>query len=372
MCRDMLRVMLVTNDGNWGGVANVVSQLMQIEKCIFRLVCGSSGPFVKELQEEGRDVRVLDMGHSLRSLSPLFNLAKELNAFRPHLVHSHHPRAYLRGRIVSRLAGVPHISTPHSSLLDELNHRPGLTSWRRNTFLLRERAMAPLDTFTIALSDYQRDMLIRLGVNESQIRIIPNGIELNRFQLKESDPTTLLKKTYTIGVVGRVTKEKGVGDLIKVLAQLPKRIGGYSLELIVIGDGPDRRHFEELAVSLDVAEQIQWLGHRSDIPKLLQTIDVAVFPSYYEGMPLALIEAMAARRSIVAVDLPVFKSILAGKCGMVVPREKLAESIIDLLTSPGKADCLAHNARIKAAKEFDSQRVLHQTYQLYCEATMKI
>lgn len=365
MSVEKLRVLLVSNDGNEGGVANVIRQLLKIEECAFCVVCGSPGPFADSLAAEGRDVRVLDFGGSLRSLAPYFSLAKLIRDFRPHVVHSHHPRAYLRGRVSACVCRVPHISTPHSSLLDELARRPDLRPWRMKLLLTRERMTAPFDAFTIALSDYQKFMLVRLGTPEGRIRVIPNGVDLELFPVIEEEANSEPRDSIKIGTIGRVTFEKGMGDLLEAFAQLPSSLEGLPLELLVVGDGSDRPKLEEKAIALGIAARVRWLGHRTDVAILWRMVDVAVFPSRYEGMPLALIEAMAAGRTIVAVDLPVFEKVLAGDCGLCVPRDRLANGILTALTSRSMAYRLARNARSKAEREYDVRRVLRQTAQLY-------
>jgi glycosyltransferase involved in cell wall biosynthesis len=360
--------LLVSNDGNRGGVSTVIQQLLKMSECTFRVICGSLGAFVDDLQAARQNVQVINLESSLSRPTPFLRLAREIRNFRPHVVHSHHARAYLRGRIVAKLAGVPHISTPHSLFLDELDRRAGLEPWRRKMYMAREKLTAPLDNFTVALTEYQRENLVRLGVPEERVCVIPNGIELERFPRREGEPSSGPQASYTLGVAGRVTKEKGIGDILTAFAQLPPVVDGAVLQLVIMGDGPDRKYFEKLSGTLGVSERVKWLGHRTDIPELWQTIDVAVFPSRYEGLPLALLEAMAAMRPIVAVDLPIFTQVLSGGCGKVVSREKLGDGIRELLSSPVQARHFAQNARVKAEREFDVRRMLNETFTLYCQA----
>jgi glycosyltransferase involved in cell wall biosynthesis len=370
------RVLLVLNDGNRGGIAKVVQPLLEKQgECIFKVICGSEGSFTDDLRKMGVSVGVIDLNKPLTDLAPIRALRREIRDFRPHVVHSHHSRAYLRGRVAAWMEGVPHISTPHNPVLDELDCRPGVSKFRKGLFLFREWISAGLDCYTVALSAHNRDRLLKQGIRAKRIRIIENGIDLEKFSPGEPDEGLLSSLSFTpsdriIGVVGRLVGQKGIDDLIAAFARIPEKVGGSTVQLLIVGDGPDRDELERLSAGLGIKERVTFLGHRADTPELLRIMDVVVFPSRFEGLPVALLEAMAMERPIVAVDLPVFSSILTNKGGLIVKRNEICTGILKILEDPALAKEICSQANQIVKEYYNQKKMLSATYELYKEAAM--
>ena len=361
------RVLLVLNDGNRGGIAKVVQPLLQNQtECIFRVICGSEGAFTDDLRKMGVPVEVVDLQKPLMDLAPIRALRKEIRDFRAQVVHSHHSRAYLRGRVAAWLEGVPHISTPHNPVLDELASRPGVSIIRKYKFLFREWISAPLDTYTIALSGHNRERLLKQGIRAKRIRIIGNGIDLEKFSPGEPDEKLRSSLSFTpsdriIGVVGRLVGQKGIDDLVTAFARVPEKVGGSAVKLLIVGDGPAREELERLSASLGIRERVTFLGHREDIPDLLRIMDIVVFPSRFEGLPIALLEAMAMEKPIVAVDLPVFHSILEDKGGLTVKRSEIDAGILRILENPELAKKMGSQAHRIVKDYYDQKKMVSTT-----------
>ena len=148
-----------------------------------------------------------------------------------------------------------------------------------------------------------------VGLPSGSVRTIHNGVpDLQSQPFPRPLPGTL------IGAIGRVERQKGFDVLIRALVE----IEGASL--FVVGDGSERAALDELARSVGVADRVVWAGWSEDPRRFLGSFDVFVFPSRFEGFPLALLEAMLARSAIVATDVgSVAEAIVDGRTGLLVP-----------------------------------------------------
>jgi glycosyltransferase involved in cell wall biosynthesis len=142
---------------------------------------------------------------------------------------------------------------------------------------------------------------------------------------------------------------------------------------VIAGEGPQRLELESRARELALSERVLFLGHREDVPALLASCDFFVLPSLFEGLPLALLEAMSAGKPIVASAVGgVGEAIIDGKTGLLVPPgrpELLANSIRALMANPTFAEGLGSAARDRAAERFSNDAMVRsvvQTYQELC------
>ncbi len=132
-----------------------------------------------------------------------------------------------------------------------------------------------------------------------------NAIDTEKFKYDELTSTTYKKKfnlqnEIVIGHIGRFVSQKNHSFLLQIFAALLKRKANYTL--VLIGDGPLRESLENEAKNLKIVDKVHFLGVRTDIPQLCQMMDLFVFPSFYEGLPVTLIEAQASSLKIFASD----------------------------------------------------------------------
>lgn len=203
--------------------------------------------------------------------------------------------------------------------------------WKRSTF--PAKVYSYLDAVALRFFDHivavsqpvSQDMR-RVYLPEKKISVIPNGIDPTPFLVKQS-PTLIAEQKALLGIsqeqlvaitVASLTVEKGHETLFKALAQLRSR-GGQKFILLVVGDGPHRSALEAAVQHYDLCENVSFLKQRSDIALLLSLADVFVLPSYREGLPIALLEAMAAGKAIIASDVGDIGFALShGEVGMLV------------------------------------------------------
>lgn len=167
----------------------------------------------------------------------------------------------------------------------------------RNTWLhrIKNHYIRKLDYFQV-LSKYTRQRLLDFDYDSEKIIGIPNGVNLARFQATE--PSTDAK-VMRLGFCGRIVPVKGLDVLLQAMAPLivEERL---DIQLHLAGSGPERPALESLSQDLGLQDRVHFLGSLEDVGQLLARIDVYLQPSYQEGLPNSVIEAMAAQRAVIA------------------------------------------------------------------------
>jgi len=230
----------------------------------------------------------------------------------------------------------------------------------------------------IAVSDSVRQEILDHNVSPNKVLIINNGINLSRFNntIKTDEIRTefgIDGDCKVIGTVGRLSQEKGLIYFLQaaktILRQYPKTV------FLIVGDGPLRKDLErisaEFAKSCCSKSAIIFTGIRIDMPALYSIMDVFVLPSLTEGLPMALLEAMAAKKPVVATKVgAVPKVIQDGHSGYLVEpgdEEGLTKAITGLLENPQRAFKMAENAYEIVRKHFSSHGMAEKYEQVYRE-----
>ncbi|HTH50719.1 MAG TPA: glycosyltransferase [Pyrinomonadaceae bacterium] len=243
---------------------------------------------------------------SPRDIVSLVKLFRIIRAEKPDIIHTHTAKAGTLGRIAAlfhRLLGGRKVKVVHTFHGHVLHSYYG----RGKTALFRaiERALARVATDKIVvISPQQLDEInakFHVGRRE-QFTVIPLGMELAdppetsdlRAQLP-AGPETIL-----IGCIGRLAEIKDIPLLIRSVAEIP---GDANLHLVVVGDGHIRADLERLAMELNSAGKVTFLGNRTDIANVLAGLDIVALTSLNEGTPLSLIEAMGAARPVAATPV---------------------------------------------------------------------
>lgn len=220
-----------------------------------------------------------------------------------------------------------------------------------------------------------RHMIDDFGVPYERIRLIPRGVDLERFKFIK--PQELKKKKeIIIGMIGRITPLKGHAHFIKAISHVVKIIP--HIKVWIVGDAPPNRvgYLEELKIllrRLSLDGCVEFLGRRSDIPQILSKMDLLVLSSISEeAFGRVILEAAASGVPIVATRAGAVMEIIEdGKEGILVPPEDpktLAEAMIKVLKNEPLAKSLADAAKIKVEKEFTLAKMVEATIRVYEEA----
>lgn len=295
-------------------------------------------------------------------------LRRRLRNSRPDLIHTHLWAANVIGRVAGRLTGIPVISSIHNP-----DHEPDAWEDGATVSPLKRRLAQLLDRWTadfgcerlVAVSEYvRRSAHTRLGFPLERIDLLYNPIDVDQF--KTSTPRMRQNLIEELGLpdgsvillnVARVSPQKGLLYAIRALpAVLKKYPGAY---LVSVGALVDQYWFSQLqaeVASLGVADRVHFLGVRRDIPELLRSCDLFVFPSLYEGLGISLIEAMASGCACVASMTGAIPEVIRrGVDGRLVPPGEvhaLAEAICELLNDEGERKMLGDAAARSALTRF--------------------
>jgi L-malate glycosyltransferase len=260
------------------------------------------------------------------------------------VVHSHEFTMAVYGTAAARWLGIPHIITMHGS-------QYVTSKWRRQV-LLRWAFRSSAATVAVSL-DTKRHLAKELGIPESTLHVVLNGVPTRpgdrtrvRAELGAAPDDVVLL------AVGSLVPRKGHAVLIESLAT----IGAGAWRLAIAGGGAERENLENLAHDRGLSSHVRILGHREDVPDLLAASDVFVMPSLWEGLPLALLEAMLAGKPVIASRTSgIPEAVSDGADGLLVPPgdvAALAGVLKTVLSDPSRRLSLGAAARARATAAF--------------------
>ena len=222
----------------------------------------------------------------------------------------------------------------------------------------------------IAVSNEVKERFCQnLGVPESKIRVVQNGIRLEPFD-QSADLSLRLALTEgrncpIVFTPARLHTQKGHQYLLDAAAMIPEAI------FVLAGDGPERNDLEQRACELGIEMRVRFLGNRQDIPKLLATCDLFVLPSLYEGLPISVLEAMAAGKPIVATDIGGTKeAIINQETGLLVSpgnAQELAGAIKRMLSDPKLSAQIGAAGKERAKQLFSAEAMAKNVGLVYAE-----
>ena len=296
--------------------------------------------------------------HDLRyrgliDLNAIWRLIKFIRSQKIDIVHCHGYKADIVGLLAARATGRKVIATCHN--------------WTRATSALTRYSQVDLKVLrhfdcVVAVSDPVSAQLLQAGVPSAKVHRIDNGIDVAAYSNELSSPMHLV-----LGVVSRLSTEKGLDVLLRAL---PPVVAIYpSLVCRIVGQGPQHSALLNLACELRIASHIHFEGFRSDIKAFLNECTLIALPSRTEGTPLAVLEAMASRRPVIASAVGnVPHLLLEGAAGMLVPPDNpdaLAQGIIALLSDANLRDRLTVRAHEHVVTNFDQKPMAARYLNLY-------
>ena len=242
-----------------------------------------------------------------------FKLIRSIKAFKPDLVITQLWFANTIGRVAGMLAGAKIIISFEQNVYDTV---------KTGKMFFIDWWLQFLSTKIIAVSEAVKRSLIQHSIAEARIDVLHNSIDLSMFLAPYH--SSEIRKEYGIPehvflflYIGRLIYQKAIDILIEAFKKIDTEV-----YLLIVGQGKDRDTLEREVKKNNLEKRVIFAGVRSDIPRLLSSSDCFVLPSRYEGLPLVLIEALAAGVAIIVSDFEAAKEIITHeKNGLIVPRE---------------------------------------------------
>lgn len=297
----------------------------------------------------------------------LWRLVRFLRVQRPDVVHTHLIHGDLYGTLAARLAGVPHVvSTKHN---DDAFRQRGFYAWL-------DRALARYQNQIITISHHLRRFYVEVeGLPADKISTIHYGLDPGAFLQRVGEGADVRAElgmpadVPLVGVVGRLTEQKGHAYLLDAFAEVIQALP--SAHLLVVGDGELRPALEQQAARLGLQDSVTFTGRREDVPRIMMALDVLVMPSLWEGFGLVLLEAMAAGKPVVASRVSAIPEIVVeGETGLLVPPadpKALAQALLVILVDPTRAVGMGHRGRARLEQEFTIGKIIESTNQVYSD-----
>ncbi len=259
------------------------------------------GPVADMIRSDGSQVRNLGMTRNTE-LSALLRLRRMIRDGGYDVVHAHLYRSQIYGRPAAWLAGTPVVLSTEHSIGETHLERRKMTLGVRALYLATER----FSDATIAVSAAVHDRMAKWGVRPRRMTVIPNGVDLGRVAF---DPAArdriraefgLGEREYVIGVLGRLDPNKQFDMVIEAAAPLL----GASARLLIVGNGDERAHLEEVAARCGVAGRVVFAGERHDVAAMLSAIDLFVASSKQETFGLSVLEALGNGAPVLYTTCP--------------------------------------------------------------------
>ncbi|MBX2883592.1 MAG: glycosyltransferase family 4 protein [Granulosicoccus sp.] len=214
------------------------------------------------------------------------------------------------------------------------------------------------------ISVQTRQKLLGAGFRESQIVFIPNGIELCEHPTPPPGDDRLV-----LGYCGRLREVKGVHILFQSIARLKELCADQALEVSIAGNGEARADLLALAEKLKIADQVRWLGRIEETSNFFRSLDIYVQPSFAEGLPNSVMEAMAEQRPVIASDIggnsDLIDDNISGLLFPVGDASTLAQQILRLVDDPQLRNSIAIRGRENIASGYAMDQVISLLVEVY-------
>lgn len=312
-----------------------------------------------DLDIEVRAVPYMPLGRQGAARIPQF--IRSLRAERPAVFHAHltWPLACKHALCAAALAGIPAVIATEQLFVD--------LPYNRSTRIQQRIIATGVNCYIAVSCDIARRLHRVFRLPQRKIKVIPNAIPLNDFD-RPAKPELRARFNGAsdrpiVLSVARLDQQKGHSYLLEAASMMPEAL------FVLVGEGPERATIEQRITELGLDARVILLGYRQDVPDLLAMCDVFVLPSLYEGLPLSILEAMAAGKPVIASAIGgTDEAVVHGETGLLVPPaqpQALAHAIRRFLADPALAHRTASAGKQRVYKEFSAEVMTQRITAIY-------
>lgn len=321
---------------------------------------------VPELQAQGCLVRCFTARNPLEMVLRLPQLVSFLKDWRPDLIHCHLPLAGVIGRLAGKILGVPVVYTEHN--LQERYHP--LTRWaNRLTWTMQERA--------VAVSAEVMESISRRLPSQTGVQTILNGVDCEVFS-HQQEPRERLRAEmglseadFLVGTVAVFRKQKRLDLWLQAARKLAQEF--QDIHFVMVGDGPERPMVERLVEEYSLSSRVHLPGLRTDVRDFYSAMDAFFMSSDFEGLPVALLEAMACQAPAVATTAGGIGEVIVDESQGLLAEKGDVEALVEHLRKLHKQkpfrDSLASGGRARVESAFSLEKMNNELETLYYEVT---
>jgi glycosyltransferase involved in cell wall biosynthesis len=314
-----------------------------------------------QLERQGIDTYVLKM-NGMFDLEWVRKACQLVRRERVSLIHAHEFDGITHGSLVARLVGVPCVATVHGK-----NYY-----WEKRRRRLAYRVASHIATMVAVSEDLKRFITANVGVPAMRIKVIYNGQEVFPPVAPEQRRCLraelgLEEDEQVVGLVGSLYPIKGHKYLLEAVPRILKLHPDTTF--LIVGRGELELPLKEEVNRCGLKNRVRFLGLRDDVSALLSLMDIFVLPSLSEGLSIALLEAMAAGKPVIATDVGGNPEVVVdGETGFLVPprdADTLAAKLLLLVADKHQARRLGKNGRRRVQQHFSFQSMVNNYQDLY-------
>jgi glycosyltransferase involved in cell wall biosynthesis len=340
-----------------GGMETYVLRLIQkLPKDQFKVfcICPFESQMTAQLREAGCTVHTMPIPDEPDWSSIQFGLAV-IRSSRIDVIHAHLPNAHILAGIIGKLTDTPTVATLHSRNIS-------MRDFEIHKLMATHLSVVSKSAYFHALS---------LGVRETQVQFIPNGVDTAVFRPDANGRylhslLNLPPLTPMIGFVGRLSHEKGPDIFVRAAIAAHERLP--DCHFVLIGEGPMHERLLKDIKDAGLTKFIHLIGLHKDMPRIYRSLDMMMLTSFSEGMPLALLEAMASGLPVIATQVGgVMDIVEVGTTGLLSRPgdfEDMAHNVVALMASPLLRDRMGKAARLRIEQNFKLAQSIDQMCKL--------
>ena len=359
-----IKVAVIITKLELGGAQKVaISICEKLDKNKFEtvLICGRGGILDEETKNKIRIIFVNDLVREispLKDLKSLFSIYKILKQEKPFIVHTHSSKAGIIGRLAAKLCGIKNIiHTIHGFSFNDTQ-----SFFKKNLYVFLEKLGAKVSKYLIPVSTENiiKGLKNNIGKKE-QYHYIRLGIDIDDFKNFNKIPS--LKKELNINdtdilvtTIGPFKPQKNLPDFIKIAKNISEK--NKNFKFVIVGDGALRSYFEKLIIKYNISNNIFLTGWRRDISNILNSSDIFVMTSLWEGLPISTIEAMCCGLPPIVNDVDGQREIVKDKINgfLITPH--------DIKASEEKIILLANDIKLKKEMSLNAKNSIDYTFSI--------